>query len=275
MAYQSLGDTSLEYFPCRYGASKILFRGPQRSLEGEYVAAIGGSETYGKFVEFPYPDLMEGLIGKPVINFGCMNAGVDVFANEQSLLDACNAAKLSVLQIPGAVNLSNRFYAVHPRRNDRFLRASNLLKTIYREVDFTEFNFTRHMLQSLQEISAEKFAMVEMELKEAWVGRMKSLVARIESPLILLWLSERGIAEACPHGILGPDPAMVDEDMINEIRPFVLDIVEVKVSQSDIEIGRKDLVYPEMDKAAAQCMLGAVAHDLAADALVSSIRAHT
>lgn len=60
MAYQSLGDTSLEYFPCRYGASKILFRGPQRSLEGEYVAAIGGSETYGKFVEFPYPDLMEG-----------------------------------------------------------------------------------------------------------------------------------------------------------------------------------------------------------------------
>lgn len=275
MAYQSLGDTSLEYFPCRYGASKILFRGPQRPLEGEYIAAIGGSETYGKFVEFPYPDLMEGLLKTPVINFGCMNAGVDVFANEQTLLDACNGAKLSVLQVPGAVNLSNRFYAVHPRRNDRFLRASNLLKTIYREVDFTEFNFTRHMLQSLQEISGEKFAMVEMELKEAWVGRMKSLVARIESPLILLWLSERGISEACPHGILGPDPAMVDEEMMNEIRPFVQDVVEVKVSQKDINLGREELVYPEMDEAAARSMLGAVAHDLAADALISSIREHS
>ncbi len=35
----------------------------------------------------------------------------------------------------GAQNLSNRFYAVHPRRNDRFLRASTLMKTIFREVD--------------------------------------------------------------------------------------------------------------------------------------------
>ncbi|UWP89342.1 hypothetical protein K3X13_01010 [Aliiroseovarius crassostreae] len=274
MAYQSLGEASLEYFPCRYGASKILFRGPQRSLDGAYVAALGGSETYGKFVQYPYPDLMEGLLGMPVVNFGCMNAGVDVFAHDQTILDACNHAKRTVLQVPGAVNLSNRFYAVHPRRNDRFLRASNLLKAIYREVDFTEFNFTRHMLQTLQEISAEKFAMVEMELKEAWVGRMKSLVARIESPLILLWLSERAISETCPHGVLGPDPAMVDEDMINEVRPFVQDIVEVKVSSQDITIGREDLVFPEMDAAAAQCMLGAVAHDLAADALVSCIRAH-
>ncbi len=272
MAYQSLGDTSLEYYPCRYGASKILFRGPQRTLEGDYIAVLGGSETYGKFVQHPYPDLMEGLLGKPVINFGCMNAGVDVFSHEQTLLDACNNAALTVFQMPGALNLSNRFYAVHPRRNDRFLRASNLLKTIYREVDFTEFNFTRHMLKTLQDLSKEKFAIVEMELKEAWVGRMKSLVARIESPMVLLWLSERSIADPNTHGILGDDLVLVDEDMVNEVRPFVQDVVEVVVSPDDIQLGREELVYPEMDKAAANAMLGAVAHDLAADALVNSLR---
>ncbi|MEZ5723123.1 MAG: DUF6473 family protein [Paracoccaceae bacterium] len=75
--------------------------------------------------------------------------------------------------------MSNRFYAVHPRRNDRFLRASNLLKTIYREVDFTEFNFTRHLLTRLKELSEDKFMMVEQELK-AWVARMKTLVSKIE-----------------------------------------------------------------------------------------------
>ncbi len=272
MAYQSLGDTSLEYFPCRYGASKILFRGPQRTLDGDYVAVLGGSETYGKFVRHPYPELIEGLIRKPVINFGCMNAGVDVFAHEQTLLDAANGASLAILQIPGALNLSNRFYAVHPRRNDRFLRASNMLKTIYREVDFTEYNFTRHMLQALRDLSAEKFTMVEMELKEAWVGRMKSLVAKIETPLILLWLSERGINDDCAKGIMGADPALVDKEMINEIRPFVKDVVEVVVSPDEIALGRQELVYPEMDEAAANCMLGAVAHDKAADALVGCIR---
>lgn len=272
MAYQSLGVQSLEYFPCRYGASKILFRGPRRELVGDYIAVMGGSETYGKFVQHPYPELMEGLLRKQVVNFGCMNAGVDVFANEQTLLDAANAASLAVIQIPGALNLSNRFYAVHPRRNDRFLRASSMLKAIYCEVDFTEFNFTRHMLQALQELSAEKFLMVEMELKKAWVGRMKSLVSKINSPLILLWLSERAIENHCPNGILGADPALVDAEMINEIRPFVQDVVEVVASPNDIEVGRKELVYPEMDEAAAHSMMGAVAHDMAADALVTSIR---
>ncbi|MDA5093214.1 DUF6473 family protein [Aliiroseovarius sp. KMU-50] len=272
MAYQSLGEKSLEYFPCRYGASKILFRGPKRDLKRDYIAVMGGSETYGKFVEHPYPELMEGLLGRQVVNFGCMNAGVDVFIHEHTILEACGRSSLTVLQVPGAVNLSNRFYVVHPRRNDRFVRASNMLKSIYQDVDFTEFNFTRHMLQTLQDSSAEKFAMVEAELKTAWVSRMKSLVARIESPLVLLWLSERGLADHCPKGILGTDPAMVDEEMINEIRPFVRDIVEVVVSPEDIAFGQQDLVYPEMDGAAAGCMLGVVAHDLTADALVGSIR---
>ena len=56
-----------------------------------------------------------------------------------------------MIQVSGAQNLSNRFHAVHPRRNDRFLRASTLLKTIYRDVDFTEFNFTRHLLTTLRD----------------------------------------------------------------------------------------------------------------------------
>ncbi len=57
---------------------------------------------------------------------------------------------MTVIQVMGAHNMSNRFYAVHPRRNDRFLRASlGCCKTIYPEVDFTEFNFTRHMLTAL------------------------------------------------------------------------------------------------------------------------------
>ena len=57
MAYEYAGEAALDYFPCRYGQSKLLFRGPRRRLEGAYVAAIGGTETYGKFVPDPYPAL--------------------------------------------------------------------------------------------------------------------------------------------------------------------------------------------------------------------------
>ncbi len=57
MAYENLGESALDYVPCRYGKSKLLFRGPKRKLTAPYVAMIGGTETYGKFVETPFPAL--------------------------------------------------------------------------------------------------------------------------------------------------------------------------------------------------------------------------
>ena len=38
MTYSSLAEGGLNYFPCRYGTSKLLFRGPRRRLDGRYVA---------------------------------------------------------------------------------------------------------------------------------------------------------------------------------------------------------------------------------------------
>ena len=36
MAYDNPGDGALDYFPCRYGKSKLMFRGPRRRLEAPY-----------------------------------------------------------------------------------------------------------------------------------------------------------------------------------------------------------------------------------------------
>ncbi len=179
MAYAYPGDGALDYFPCRYGKSKLLFRGPRRDLAKPYVAVLGGTETYGKFVPVPYPALVEQQTGLRMVNLGCINAGPDVYVNEPVVLDIASKAQVTVVQIVGAQNLSNRFYAVHPRRNDRFLRASSLLCTIFREVDFTEFHFTRHMLQTLQAVSPEKFEVVAEELRAAWVARMIGLLNMI------------------------------------------------------------------------------------------------
>ncbi|WP_432448810.1 DUF6473 family protein [Aliiroseovarius marinus] len=271
MAYEKLDKEPLDYLPCRYGASKILFRGPKRSLDGDYIVALGGTETYGRFMERPYPAILEQEAGVKVINMGCQNAGLDVFLNDQSVLDACNGARATVIQIPGAANMSNRFYAVHPRRNDRFLRASNLLKAIYREVDFTEFNFTRHLLTTLKEISEDRFAMVEQELREAWVARMKTLIPRVRSRVVLLWLADHPISQGAQAGLLGPDPLFVDEEMINEVRPFVHDICEVVVSPEEIEVGKDSLLFAETDRAAADQMLGSVAHLKASHALEAGL----
>ncbi len=272
MAYEYPGESALDYVPCRYGSSKLLFRGPKRKLNMPYVAVIGATETYGKFVEMPYPALTESTLDMPVVNLGTVNAGVDVFTHDRTVIDMCSRAEVTVVQAMGAQNMSNRFYAVHPRRNDRFLRASNLLKTIYREVDFTEFNFTRHLLSALRAISEEKFAMVEQELRESWVGRMKTLASEIDSRLVLLWLADHAPDTPVTDPTHGRDPLFVDREMMIAVKPFFEHIVEVVVSPEDVMDGFPGLVFNEFEEPAARGSLGTVAHAQAASALDTVLR---
>ncbi len=272
MAYENLGSGALDYLPCRYGKSKLLFRGPRRKLDTPFVAVLGGTETYGKFLEQPYPALVEQALGTNVVNFGCVNAGIDVYVNDQTVMDACSKSAVTVVQLTGAQNISNRFYTVHPRRNDRFLRASNLLKTIYREVDFTEFHFTRHLLSRLRETSADKFTMVEQELKEAWIARMKTLISKVNGKIVLLWLADHAPGATDDAGLDGSDPLFVGQGMINELRPFVSGLVEVNVHADEIAAGLDGMVFTEMEQPAAQEMLGCVAHRNVAVALEETLR---
>ncbi len=272
MAYDHLGAGALDYLSCRYGKSKLLFRGPKRKLDGRYVAAIGGTETYGKFMPRPYPDRTEAALGTKVVNLGCVNAGIDVFSQDPAVLEACSGAAVTVIEIPGAQNMSNRFYAVHPRRNDRFLRASTLLKSFYREVDFTEFHFTRHLLSALKAADADRFAIVEGELKDAWVARMKALMSRIDSKIVLLWLASHAPEDCTTCSDQGGDPLFVDRAMLEAVTPYAARVVEVVVSPDDVAAGAEGMVFSDLEAPAVQEMLGTRAHQMAAAALTPVLK---
>lgn len=264
MTYELPGGPAPDYYPCRYGTSRLVFRGPRRRLDGEYVAVFGSTETYGKFIETPYPALTEGSLGLPCINFGCVNAGVDAYVNDTALLEAAGNASATVIQIMGAQNMSNRLYSVHPRRNDRFVNASAMLKAIYREVDFTEFHFTRHLLNELERISAERFRMVREELQAAWSARMTMLLSRIKSPVVLLWFADRSPSDDAESWA---DPLFVTRDMVEALRDKVSGIVEVSASEKAVRQGTKGMLYGPMEEAAARELMGPAAHREAAVAL--------
>lgn len=271
MIYERLGDSALDYFPCRYGTSKLLFRGPRRKLDGAYCAVLGGTETYGKFIQTPYPALVEAATGINMVNFGCVNAGVDVFVNDPAVIEACVKARVTVVQMTGALNTSNRFYAVHPRRNDRFLRASTLLKAIYREVDFTEFHFTRHMLSTLMTLSPERFAVVSEELQSAWVARMKALLTKTEGRTIVLWMANHSPDQANAIGGLGSDPMLVNRAMIEAIRPYTTEVVEVVASEMARGAGLEGKIFSVTEEPAAQETPGPLMHEEVAAALLPVI----
>lgn len=266
MRHEQIEGDTIDYHPCRYGNSKIFFRGPRKSLKDRYVTFIGGTETYGKGVEFPFPELVEDSTGITCVNFGCVNASVDAFLPETAVHDACHSAALNIVQVMGAHNMSNRFYTVHPRRNDRFVRASSVMRAIYPEVDFTEFCFTRHMLASLYELSPERFEIIQSELQMAWRARMRSFINEIGAHTLLLWFSETLPSDANLGDRTDPinvDPLFVTRSMIDELRPNVHGVVLVQPPTRKGTDGRKSaLLSPEAHEMAAGVVADAMAKRL-------------
>jgi hypothetical protein len=256
--------------------SRTFFRGPRKSLEDRHVAFLGGTGTYGKFVEYPFTSIVESELGQTCVNFGVMNGGIDVFLNDPVVLSACQSAEATVVQVMGAQNLSNRFYRVHPRRNDRFVVASTVLRALYNDVDFSEFNFTRHMLGALFTRSAEKFEIVREELQQAWLARMKLLIEKIGSPVILLWFSnarpDDGDWTARESG-LGADPLFVTKSMLDWLRPLVHETVIVRPSAEAQSAGTEGMVFPMLQAEAATEMMGVIAHEEAAGVLTRPLHA--
>lgn len=267
MTYDVLGAGALDYMPCRYGTSKILFRGPERRLDSPYIAFLGGTETYGKFIKTPFPALVESTIGVNCVNFGIPNAGVDVFASDKFVVDAASQSVATILQIVGAQNLSNRFYTVHPRRNDRFVSASASLKAIFPEVDFSEFHFNRHMLSCLHAVSKERFAAVRDELQSAWSARMKLLVKQIQSKVILVWFADHIPLHNEPVGLdpaLSHEPLFVTREMLDDLAVHADGLVEITASQEAMNAGTEGMVFSEMESLVARAMMGPQAHGEAA-----------
>ncbi len=272
MSYERLGVDTPGDQTCQYGASKLHFRGPKRPLDVPYVACIGGTETFGRFVPDPFPAVLERRLGEVCVNLGCINSGLDTLIQDPELLRMAHRADISVLQLPGAHNLSNRLYRVHPRRNDRFLQASEALARLYPEVDFTEFHFNKHLLNHLLALGIERFARVKRELQQAWLARMRLLVSQVDGDIALLWLRYDGQEGEIDEDGMGADPWLVTPEMVNTLREEVSTIVEVPVQPAGASDELEDMIFGTMQEPAAEHMIGPATHQIVADKVYRALR---
>ncbi len=270
MSFAYAGASALDYAPCNYGASRLMFRGPQQAVDGRYCAVLGGTETYGKFVPDPWPALVAEATGARMVNLACVNAGTDVYLNDPAALDIARGAALTVVQITGAANLTNRFYSVHPRRNDRFLVASPRLREICPGVDFTDVHFTCHLLQVLRDTAPDGFAIVVAELQETWLARMTDLIDRIGGPVLLLWMGDGAPPEEATE-LSGRDPLFVTAAMVETIRARAAGYVEVVASRTARAEGVEAMAFAPLERPAAESVPGPRAHREVAEAVTDAI----
>lgn len=264
MTYDILGPGALDYLPCRYGTSKLTFRGPRRVLEAPYVAFLGGTATFGKFIEQPFPLLVEHLTGVPSVNFGQVNAGLDVFAKDATVLDAARGAQVTVVEVLSAANMNNRFYSVHPRRNDRFLHALPDLKQLYYDVDFTQFSFTQHMLRHLYLRDPARFGQMHQMLQKTWVRRMRRLLTQLSQEVVLVRIGGVEVGDDWPMGS-GTAATLVDDDMVDRLGPLLSAIVDVPLD--DCSVSEKGMAFSMMEESAARAVPSPQVHGAVAAAL--------
>ena len=198
---------------------------PKNRCGRRILRASAGAKFTGGFVEDPFCDVLDAEIDTCVVNLGVENAGVDAYLNDPGAMTTASGAHVAIIQLTGCHNTSNRFYSVHPRRNDRFLKASVSLRALYPEMDFTEVHFTRHLLGQLQKICPKRFEEIVREVCLAWRSRMVSLIRQINGRTILLLFSNRKLTET-PEGLGDPTPFM-SKSLIQPLRAHVAGLVEV------------------------------------------------
>lgn len=265
----------LDYAPCQYDGSRLYFRGPPADLGRSYVAFLGGTETYGKFVEQPFPALVAAATGFNCVNLGVVNGSVDVLGSDAGLLAIARRAEVRVLQVPGAHLLSNRFYSVHPRRNDRFLRASTVLAALYPEVDFTEICFVGHLLARLWEVSPDRFHILREELQAAWSARMRSTLTRLGPATLLLWFAPQMPSDIPWEERPDPlriEPGFVTRRMLDALRPMVRMVLMATPSPRAMAGGTAGMVFTPRQQAAARALLPPAAHEEAAATIARALR---
>ncbi len=214
----------------RFGRSQQIFRGPKPSLRAPYVAFIGGSEPFGKFVANPYPKLVQKKLRQTCVNWGTPGAGPGFFLKDPVLLEGCSNADVCVVQVMDAVPLSNRMYSVYPRRNQRLRGVSEALKSLFPQVDFSHFRYVSAMIRKLRNVDPKAFKVVEAELKAAWIARMLELLEEIETRTMLLWLVPADIDDSSQ---------LVTEDMVAILQDKVEQVLKIDIPKKT----GKDLLF--------------------------------
>lgn len=251
---------------CSYGESRLFCRGPEQNVEPPYFAFLGDNETFGRFVRHPFAAMVEKSTGHICVNLGCTNAGLDAFLQDEDILQIAAGAEVAVFQVMRPQNQSNKYYRVHPRRNDRFLLPTREMIRLYPEVDFTQFSFNNHLLLTLQDLSPVKFNSIVAELKRLWLEQMTTLVDRMPHPPVLLWLRYDG--GKLPGAQSRLESTLVEDAMVEMLRPKLRKVVEIQVEPAGIAGEMNAMEYGPMQAPMASHMIGQATHYEIAETLV-------
>lgn len=224
--YQRDDERIVDYGLWELPGANVLCRGPRPGSDSPYFVAIGAAQTFGRFVERPYPVLLSESIGMPCVNLGVSGAGPSFFFENKQLMDVINGAEFVIVQVMSGRSVGN----------SRFELGLNQGTVRERGVDNEKFIFAEDAYRKvLAEENRIAMAQLRGEVRLRWARETGELLRRIDPPKTLLWFSRR--APEYKEGFdglgayWGDFPHFINRDTIDAVKDLADNYVEVTSSR--------------------------------------------
>jgi hypothetical protein len=221
-------------------------RGPAPDFAKPYFSALGAAQVFGRFTEHPFPRIVADEIGLQAFNLGMSGAGPGFFLQRPWLIDMINQGRFAVVQLMSGRSVSNSRYKTGINQGVLIPRAQPESAPVFAETVYQEL---------LESGSPAEIEMLRVENRDVYVREMRTLLARITVPKVLLYWStrapdyEEGIGNIGDYW--GGFPHFVNREVIDLLRPHAEHYVEVVGARGipqplfDKQTGEPILMWPE------------------------------
>ncbi|MEM8946762.1 MAG: DUF6473 family protein [Planctomycetota bacterium] len=231
--YQARDYEVVDYQLYELDGTELTFRGPPAATaEGKYVACLGAAQTFGCFVEQPYPKLLESELRVPTLNLGYGGAGPRFYNRHPEVLDIINRGRLAIVQVMSGRSEDNSKFEskgleVLTRRSDgRSMSADAAWRSILElRYAWKKMPLGRALARSVcRRVGASHARKLLRETRENWISSYCQLLKSIEVPTVLFWFSKRtpDFEDSYEdlHRLMGIYPQLVTRNMVEAIRPY-------------------------------------------------------
>jgi hypothetical protein len=216
--YQDSDHAICDYQYAQLPGTTTLVRGPiPVDLSADFVVCLGGAHTLGRFVEYPYPALLQRQLGVPVLNLGHGGGKPEFYLQSPGIIEVINKAKCAVIQVMSARGSPNRFLKPTSHAHNIMSIAEGIAAA--KNPAFVDAAY-RNLLRQLEPARLQEA--IE-ETRSNWLAEMERLLGRITVPKVLFWFSVRTPAYVAKFNnldaMLGDYPQLVTEEMIGKLKP--------------------------------------------------------
>jgi hypothetical protein len=240
--YQELDQSLCDYRLAKHAGHWL--RGPSCDLSRPYLAAVGGAETLGRFVERPYPQQLAERLSLGCLNLGLPGMGPAAFLHEDVQRLLRGAALVVVSCLSGRSAPNDRF--------DNRARGG-LFGTVGPAGQ--RLRFEQFLAELVQHGDAQEVRRLVTQTRRNFTAGMLRLGRALRGRAVLLWFSQRHAPVATDWSsaasILGPFPQLVDQAMLRSMRRAYAECV--------VQVGQEGL--PQRLWPSQQTILGTQLHD--------------